>query len=138
MMRGLWIAVGILAAAAIAAAGVFVVRHDWAVEDVMAAVHAGPTSPYARLNAQGTAAVPDWAALELVVAPLDEMARTLLAAKNPIIRESSSGYVGAVGDLRSAIAARDLPALQAASQALRRSCADCHSPGGVGGDLPGR
>jgi hypothetical protein len=138
MKRIVLISAAVLLTAAVIAVGVFVARHDWAVEELMAEIHEGPSSPYARINAQATAAAPEWEKLDVVLAPLDEMARALLAANDPTIRDSSAGYVDAVGTLRTAITARDLPAFQNASQSLRKSCADCHFPGGVGGDLPSR
>ena len=138
MKRGLLITAAILVSAAIVAAGVFVARHDWAVEELMGEIHEGPASPFARLTAQTPAAAPEWSKLELILPPLDEMCRALLAANDATIRESSAGYVDAVGHLRRAITDRDQPALQAASQSLQKSCADCHFAGGVGGDLPAR
>ena len=69
---------------------------------------------------------------------LDAYARALLAARDATIRDSSVGYVEAVGTLRTAITDRDLPAFQTSSQSLRKSCDDCHFQGGVGGELTPR
>jgi len=138
MKRGVLIIAAVSVTAAIVAAGVFVARHDWEVEELMGEVHGGPSSPFERLNAQATAAAPEWANLELLLPPLREMCRALLAAKDATIRQSSDGYVDAVGRLGRAITDRDIPAFRGASQDLRTSCGDCHAPGGVGGDLPAR
>lgn len=138
MKRIVLVVAASLLTAAVIAVGVFVARHDWAVEELMAEIHEGPSSPYARINAQATAAAPEWEKLDVVLAPLDEMAAALLAARDPTIRDSASGYVAAVASLRTAITDRDLPAFQIASQSLRKSCADCHFQGGVGGELASR
>jgi hypothetical protein len=138
MKRVVLISVAILLTVAAIAVGVFVARHDWAVEELMAEIHAGPSSPYAGINAQSTAADPQWEKLEGVLAPLDEMCRALLAARDATIRDSSVGYVEAVGALRTAITDRDLPAFQTSAQSLRKSCDDCHFQGGVGGELSPR
>ena len=138
MKRVILITAAILVSTAVVAAGVFVARHDWAVEELMGEVHEGPASPFARLTAQTPAAAPEWSKLELILPPLDETCRALLAANDARIRESSGGYVDAVGHLRRAITDRDQSALQAASQSLQTSCADCHFVGGVGGNLPTR
>jgi len=138
MKRVILITAAILVSTAVVAAGVFVARHDWAVEELMGEVHEGPTSPYARINAQATVAAPEWEKLDGVLEPLDEMCQALLAANDVTIRDSSAGYVDAVGHLRRAITDRDQSALKAASQSLQTSCADCHFAGGVGGNLPTR
>ena len=138
MKRIVLVMSALLVTAAVIAVGVFVARHDWAVEELMKEIHEGPSSPYARINAQATAAAPEWEKLDVVLAPLDEMAGALLAARDATIRDSSAGYVDAVAALRMAITGRNLPAFQIASQSLRKSCADCHSQGGVGGELPSR
>jgi hypothetical protein len=138
MKRVVLISAAMLLTVAVIAAGVFVARHDWAVEELMSEIHVGPSSPYANINAQATAAAPEWEKLEGVLSPLDEMCRALLSARDATIRDSSVGYVEAVGALRTAITDRDLPAFQTSSQRLRKSCADCHFQGGVGGDLPSR
>lgn len=138
MKRTLLVIAAILLTVFVTAVGVFVARHDWAVEELMEEIHDGASSPYARLNAQATAAAPEWSQLELILDPLDEMSRALLDARDGTIRDSSAGYVGAVAALRTAITDRDLPAFQLASQSLRKSCADCHFQGGVGGELSAR
>lgn len=122
----------------VGAVGVFVAGHDWAVEELMETVHVGPASPFARLTAQATAQPPEWEKLETILLPLDEMCQALRTAKAAAIRESADGYCEAVGNLRTAIEARDLAAFQGAARAFGRSCVDCHAAGGVGGDLPTR
>jgi hypothetical protein len=138
MKRVVLISAAMFLTVAVIAVGVFVARHDWAVEELMAEIHVGPSSPYARINAQATAAAPEWEKLEVVLSPLDEMCRALLAARDATIRDSSVGYVEAVGALRTAITDRDLPAFQTSAQSLRKSCDDCHFQGGVGGELSPR
>ena len=138
MKRGVLIAGAVVVTAAMAAAGVFIARHDWLVEDLMGQVHIGPSSPYERLNAQATAAAPEWSNLEVILPPLDEMCRALVTAKDGTIRQSAGGYVDAVERLRRAITGRELALFREASQDLRKSCGDCHAPGGVGGVLPAR
>lgn len=122
----------------VGAVGVFVAGHDWAVEELMDTVHVGPASPFARLTAQATAQPPEWAKLETILLPLDEMCQALRSAKAAAIRDSADGYCEAVGNLRTAIEAQDLAAFRSAAQAFGRSCVDCHASGGVGGDLPAR
>ena len=138
MKRAALITAAILLTVAVIAVGVFVARHDWAVEELMEEIHVGPSSPFARINAQATAAAPEWETLDVVLAPLDEMCRALLAARDATIRDASVGYIEAVGALRTAITDRDLPAFQTSSQSLRKSCDDCHFQGGVGGELSSR
>ena len=70
MKRVVLISAAMLLTVAVIAVGVFVARHDWAVEELMAEIHVGPSSPYARINAQATAAAPEWEKLDVVLSPL--------------------------------------------------------------------
>ena len=138
MKRIILISAAVIVTTALVAIGLFVAGHDWVVEELMGEIHVGAESPWSRLNAQATAQPPEWSKLELIVSPFDEMCQALLGAKSAAIRDAADGYVDAVEKLKTSIDSRDLPAFQNASQALRKSCADCHAPGGVGGELPTR
>lgn len=123
-----------LAALAVAAA-VFVIRHDWAVEDLMERVHAGRESPWEAVRAQGARDAPEWELLRARVPIFLEMAAALEAAKHPDTRASADGYAAAARDLGEAVRGADAVRLREAIGALGASCADCHFDGGVGGVL---
>lgn len=123
-----------LAALAVAAA-VFVIRHDWAVEDLMERVHAGRESPWAAVRAQGPRDAPEWELLRARVPIFLEMAAALEAAKHPDTRASADGYAAAARGLGEAVRGADAVRLREAIDALAASCADCHFDGGVGGVL---
>jgi len=123
-----------LAALAVAAA-VFVIRHDWVVEDLMERVHAGRESPWAAVRAQGSRDAPEWELLRARVPIFLEMAAALEAAKHPDTRASADGYAAAARGLGEAVRGADAVRLREAIGALEASCADCHFDGGVGGVL---
>lgn len=122
-------------AALAAAACVFVIRHDWIVEDLMERVHEGRESPWAIVQAQGIRDTPDWELLGTRVAPFVEMADALERAKHPDTRASAEGYAAAARSLEGAVRAADAARLREAIGALGKSCTDCHFDGGVGGVL---
>ena len=119
----------------VAAAAVFVVRHDWAVENLMKQIHGGKASPWSMVRAQAAAESPLWGEIRGPAEGIVRMARTLVDAKNADIRAAADGYVAAASDLIDSVHREDGPGFRAAVRGLERSCADCHSVGGVGGRL---
>jgi len=135
--RGRLIVVAAVLAAALAvAAGVFVIRHDWLVEDLMERVHEGKDSPWAVARTQADADPPDWGSLGEGVGAFAEMAEALKGAKHADVRASADGYADAATDLADAVRQKDAEGLRRAVAVLGKSCADCHFDGGVGGAQP--
>lgn len=135
MRRRLLVVVAIVAAALAVAAGVFVVRHDWVVEDLMERVHEGNDSPWAIVRRQAATDAPDWDALREPLTGFTEMAEALRAAKSADIRESADGYLDAVAGLGEAVGSRTTEGFRRSVTALGTSCRDCHFDGGMGGTL---
>ena len=127
--------VAALVAAFVVAAGVFVIRHDWLVEDLMGRIHEGGESPWAVVQAQATAETPDWDVLRKPAIGFVEMADALRAAKHADIRASADGYSAAAASLLDSVRRSDAEEFRQSVAALNKSCADCHFDGGIGGDL---
>ena len=135
MRRGLLVVAAVAAAAFMVAAGVFVIRHDWAVEDLMEELHDGEGSSWAIVRAQAAAESPDWEAVRQPASGFVEMARALEGAKHADIRASADGYATAATQLVDAVDRHDAEAFRESVRGLERSCGDCHFDGGVGGTL---
>lgn len=134
---GRWVLVigGVAAAALMIAAGVFVIRHDWAVEDLMEELHDGADSSWGIVRRQAGAESPDWDAVRQPASGFVEMARVLGAAKHADIRASADGYATAATQLMDSVERHDAEAFRESVRGLERSCGDCHFDGGVGGRL---
>lgn len=128
---------GAILAVFAAAAGVFVIRHDWLVEELMERVHEGNESPWAVVKVQAGAETPDWERLRDAAIEFVEMARALEAAKHAGIRASADGYATAAAGLSDSVARADAGRFRESAAALGASCGDCHFDGGVGGTLRG-
>ena len=137
MGRWALVIVAVLVAVFVAAAGVFVIRHDWAVEDFMERIHDGATSPWAVVKAQVGADTPDWDAVRKPATGFVEMGEVLTSAKSADIRASADGYVAAAPGIMDAVTRQDADAFRRSIGALEQSCHDCHFDGGVGGKLEG-
>jgi hypothetical protein len=122
-------------AAFLVAAGVFVIRHDWLVEELMERVHEGNRSPWAIAGTQARAEVPPWESVRQTGLAFVEMGQALESAKSADIRDAADGYVAAATGFMDAATRQDPEALRGAFGALERSCNDCHHAGGVGGTL---
>ena len=135
MRRSVLVIAAVAAAAFMVAAGLFVIRHDWIVEDLMEELHEGNDSPWALVRSEAAAESPDW---EKVLGPsiaFVEMAEALEGAKHADIRASAEGYASAARHLADAVERRDSGTLRDSVRGLERSCGDCHFDGGVGGTL---
>lgn len=135
MAKSVWWIVAAASGALAIAAGVFVVRHDWAVEELMEKIHVGEDSPWTLVKREAAAESPDW---ERALGPSNgfvEMAKALEGAKHPDIRASADGYSSAAVGLVEAVKRHDAEAFRESVRGLERSCGDCHFDGGVGGAL---
>lgn len=134
---GKWVMVSaaILVGLFVVAAGVFVLRHDWLVEELMERVHEGNESAWGVVQRQAASESPDWSQVQDSLDGFVEMADALRAAKSSEIRDSADGYISAVKSLGASITRQDGAAFQQATAALKESCTDCHFEGGVGGQL---
>lgn len=137
MGRGALLILAMAVAAFLVAAGIFVVRHDWAVEDLMERIHEGKDSPWAVARDQAARETPDWEAVRGPAIGFVEMARALEGAKHAEIRASAEGYATAAAGVLEAVNRADPVAFRETLGGLERSCGDCHFDGGVGGTLRG-
>ena len=135
MGRWALVIAAVLVAGFVAAAGLFVIRHDWLVEELMEQVHAGEDSPWAAANRQAQVETPDWVALRAREPDFVAMGEALKSAKNADIRQSADGYVAAVTGMQNAVIEQDAEAYRQSFAALKKACNDCHFDGGVGGML---
>lgn len=110
-------------------------REEHGIEELMERTHEGRRSPYRRLGqivkGEGVA----WPEVDRIVLEFDPMCRALLASKNDEIKGSADGYVDAVKEIWAAAKKRDAEGVRAGYATLQNSCGDCHSKGGVGGEL---
>lgn len=135
MGRWALVIVAVLVAVFVAAAGVFVIQHDWLVEDLMERIHEGDESAWATSQAQAAAETPDWDLVRGPAIGFVEMADALKAAKHADIRASADGYVAAAASLMDSVTRSDADQFRQSVAALKKSCADCHFDGGIGGEL---
>lgn len=87
------------------------------------------------MQAQATAETPDWDVLRKPAIGFVEMADALRPAKHADIRASADGYSAAAASLLDSVRRSDAEEFRQSVAALKKSCADCHFDGGIGGEL---
>lgn len=105
------------------------------IEDLMDEVHNTKDSPWTRSLAAVAKNPPDWNTLSASMGPFEEMSQALKKSGFKDIIEGSGGYIKSVADLAAATKAKDAAGARKAMEAMKKSCADCHSKNGVGGEL---
>lgn len=105
------------------------------IEDLMDEVHNLKDSPWTRAQAAVAKKPPDWTTLSAAIGPFEEMSKALQASGFKDIIEGSGGYIKSVADLAAKTKAKDADGARKAMEAMKKSCADCHSKNGVGGEL---